>query len=84
MERTDIEKVVVTHAADVLELDPEEITTESSMVDLGANSLDIVEVVSLTMRELRIKVPRSELEDLENMSQLVDLLYHVKQQSLAA
>jgi acyl carrier protein len=45
------------------------------MKDLGVNSLDIVEVVSCTMRELRIKVPRSELSKLSNIDGLVDLLH---------
>ena len=45
-----------------------------SMKDLGANSLDIVEVVSCAMRELKVKVPRSELSKLTNMDGLVDLL----------
>ena len=31
------------------------------MLDLGANSLDIVEIVTNTMRELKIKIPRDEL-----------------------
>ena len=47
------------------------------MKDYGANSLDIVEVVSHTMRELRVKVPRTELSKLTNIDDLVDLLYEV-------
>ena len=47
------------------------------MKDLGANSLDIVEVVSRSMRELKVKVPRAELAKLTNIDGLVDLLYEV-------
>jgi len=54
-----------------------------SMKDLGANSLDIVEVVSLSMRELKVKVPRSELAKLTDMGGLVDLLYSVSQEARA-
>ena len=43
-----------------------------SMKDLGANSLDMVEVVSCAMRELKVKVPRSELTRLTNVDGLVD------------
>ena len=53
------------------------------MKDLGANSLDIVEVVSLSMRELKVKVPRSELAKLTDMGGLVDLLYSVSQEARA-
>ena len=45
-----------------------------SMKDYGANSLDIVEVVSGAMRELKVKVPRTELNKLTNLDGLVGLL----------
>lgn len=54
------------------EVEEDEITIEKSMVDLGANSLDIVEIVSNTMRELRIKVPRDELAQINTMDGLCD------------
>ena len=76
MEREEIVSVVRKHLADVVgDLKPSDIDTSRSMKDLGATSLDIVEVVSLTMRELKVKVPRSELSKLTNMDGLVDLLY---------
>jgi acyl carrier protein len=52
-----------------------------SMKDLGANSLDMVEVVSCAMRELKVKVPRSELSKLTNVDGLVDLLHAVAAKS---
>ena len=54
------------------DVDVEEVSPESSMRDYGANSLDIIEVVSATMRELEIRVPRSELSEIENIDQLAD------------
>jgi acyl carrier protein len=50
-----------------------EITEEKSMRDLGADSLEIVEVVSRSMRQLKVKVPRSELSTARNLQDLVDL-----------
>lgn len=50
----------------------EEIDTTSSMRDYGANSLDIIEVVSATMRELEIRVPRSELSQVTNIDELAE------------
>ncbi|MCZ7679271.1 MAG: phosphopantetheine-binding protein [Sandaracinaceae bacterium] len=61
-----------------------EIDTSRSMKDLGANSLDIVEIVSCSMRELRVKVPRSELAKLTNVDELVDLLFEVASQKKAS
>ena len=78
MVRTEIEAVVKRHLMDVVDdLTEADIDTTRSMKDLGANSLDIVEVVSCSMRELRVKVPRSELSKLTNIDGLVDLLYAV-------
>ena len=54
------------------DIDATDINPESSMRDYGANSLDIIEVVSCSMRELKIKVPRSELADISNIDQLAD------------
>lgn len=56
------------------EVDEKEITINKSMFDLGANSLDVVEIVSNTMRELKIKVPRDILAQVSSMQGLVDLL----------
>lgn len=68
--------VVVKHIVDICEdIEPESVTREASMKDLGASSLDIVEVVSCSMRELRVRVPRSELSNLTNIGGLVDLLH---------
>jgi hypothetical protein len=39
------------------------------------SSLDIVEVVSCSMRELKVRVPRSELAKLRDIGGLVDLLH---------
>ena len=76
MEREEIASVVRKHVAEVVgDINPSDIDTSRSMKDLGATSLDMVEVVSLAMRELKVKVPRSELGKLTNMDGLVDLLH---------
>jgi acyl carrier protein len=81
MTREDVLEVVTRHLVDTIEeLEGVEIDPAKSMKDLGANSLDIVEVVSCSMRELKVKVPRSELNKLENIHQLVDLLHKTVQE----
>ncbi len=83
--REKVTEVVKRHLVDTIEeLEGQEIDTSRSMKDLGANSLDIVEVVSCSMRELRVKVPRSELNKLENMDALIDLLLKVAEEKQAA
>jgi acyl carrier protein len=70
-----IRSTVLKYLARAVELDPATADTSLSMKDLGANSIDIVEVVSSSMRELRIKIPREELSRLTNIDGLVDLLH---------
>jgi acyl carrier protein len=75
MTRDHILGVVRKHLANAVEgFAPDAIDPSKSMKDFGANSLDIVEVVSASMRELKIKIPRSELSKLTNIDGLVDLL----------
>jgi acyl carrier protein len=76
MTREHVLEVVKRHLVDTIEeLEGVEIDPVKSMKDLGANSLDIVEVVSCSMRELKVKVPRSELNKLTNIQELVDVLH---------
>jgi acyl carrier protein len=76
MTREHVLEVVTRHLVDTIEeLEGVEIDPVKSMRDLGANSLDIVEVVSASMRELKVKVPRDQLNKLNNIDELVDLLH---------
>ena len=85
MTREHVLEVVKRHLVDTIEeLEGVEIDPAKSMKDLGANSLDIVEVVSCSMRELKVKVPRAELNKLENIDQLVELLHKSVQDKEAA
>jgi acyl carrier protein len=47
--------------------------THSLLKDYGADSLEVVEVVSRTMKELKVKIPRTALSEAKNIGQLVDL-----------
>lgn len=73
MNKEQIIEVITRNLLENLDdVDPATIDPEGSMRDYGANSLDIIEVVSCSMRELKIKVPRSELADVQNINQLAD------------
>jgi acyl carrier protein len=83
--REEVLEVVLRHLVDTVEeLEDVEIDPSQSMKDLGANSLDMVEVVSCSMRELKVKVPRAQLNSLANIDALVDLLHSTKADQLAA
>ena len=83
MEREQIASVVRKHLIEVVgDLKEADLDMSRSMKDFGANSLDIVDVVSSAMRELKVKVPRSELSKLTNMNGLVEILYASAQEKL--
>jgi len=71
--RANIERIVEEAAG-------HEITEGTSMVDLGADSLQIVEVVSRSIKELRLKVPRTELASARTVKDLLDLFERSAQQ----
>lgn len=80
MTKDDVFDVLKNYILEQLEDEVEEsdITIDKSMLDLGANSLDIVEIVSNTMRELKIKIPRDELAKIDTMDGLVNAMTEYK------
>lgn len=85
MTRDQIQAVVIKHLCDAVDgLKPESVDPDKSMKDLGANSLDIVEIVSSSMREIKVKIPRSELAKLTNITGLVDLLHRTATEKAAS
>jgi acyl carrier protein len=85
VDREEIASIVRKHLMEVVgDLKEADIDMSRSMKEFGANSLDLVDVVSSAMRELKVKVPRSELGRLTNMNGLVDLLYASVQEKLKA
>ena len=73
MTKNEIVEVIKQNIVENLDdVTAEEIETEKSMKDYGANSLDMIEVVSCSMRELNIKIPRAELADIQNIDELAD------------
>lgn len=55
-------------------LDLKDIDTSSRFDDLGAASLDIITIVSDSMRELKVKVPVEQLNKVANIDALIDAL----------
>ena len=61
--------------AEQLEIDPEEITPEATFLeDLGADSLDAVELVMAIESEFDISVPDEALEQLKTVQDLLDAI----------
>jgi acyl carrier protein len=72
MERQEILAVIEKHLVKSVPGITEKIEEQKTFMDYGANSLDIVEIVSGSMRELKVKIPRTELSDIKNIAGLVD------------
>ena len=65
-----------------LGVDPEEVTMEASFVnDLGADSLDTVELVMALEEEFNIEIPDEEAEKLDTVGKAIDDINKHKSQS---
>lgn len=74
MNRDLVESVVKRHIADSVDgVSESTIDIQKSLKDYGASSLDIVSVVSGAMRELKVKIPRSELKNIDSIDGLIDM-----------
>ena len=61
--------------ADQLGISEDEITMESSFEnDLGADSIDLVEIVMAIEAEYGFEVPEDEVEDIDTVSKAVDYI----------
>ncbi|GAA3273729.1 MULTISPECIES: phosphopantetheine-binding protein [Dactylosporangium] len=56
------------------ELEASQVTEEVSLTDLGANSIDRTDVVTMTMDDLGVSVPVGEFRDVRDIGSLARLL----------
>ena len=71
MEFEKLKKVI----ADVLNVDPEEITMETTFVDdLGADSLDVFQIILGLEEEFDIEIPAEEAENITTVEEAVNLI----------
>ena len=55
-------------------LEPEVISIEKNLKELGANSIDRMEVVTMSMEELGLKLPLMSFANVSNIEGLVEVL----------
>ena len=71
MELEKLQKII----AEVLNVDTEEVTPETTFVDdLGADSLDVLQIMMGIEEEFDIEVPADEVEQLESVGDAVELI----------
>ncbi len=71
MEFEKLKKVI----AEVLNVDPEEITPETTFADdLGADSLDVFQIIMGIEEEFDIEIPAEEAEKISTVEEAVELI----------
>lgn len=70
-----IEEQVINVVAEQLAVDKEKITRETSFVnDLGADSLDTVELIMELEEEFGLTIPESAAEQIQTVGQAIDFI----------
>jgi acyl carrier protein len=76
MEKQEILDVIKENLAAVVEgVSVDQIDPKKAMDEYGASSLDVIEMLSNSMRQLKLKIPRTELGHIKNIEELVDTFY---------
>jgi acyl carrier protein len=76
MDRNEALSKFTEAAVEVLAVDPSKVTLEASFSDdLGADSLDLVELVMALEETFDIEVAEDELKDIRTVGEAFDLIY---------
>jgi acyl carrier protein len=70
---------VATIIADKLSIDKKTITLQSTLQDLGADSLDIVEIIMKVEEQFGIEINDEEAEKLKNVQDVVEYIHRLRQ-----
>ncbi|MCL6590820.1 MAG: acyl carrier protein [Firmicutes bacterium] len=80
MNREDIFNLIVRISCEVLpDLEGHTFQPDDRLADLGANSVDRAEIVTMTLDTLSLEIPRIELFKAKNIGELADVLYEKMQ-----
>ncbi len=76
MMREKIFEVVRSTVLDVLvDFDQNMIDINKSLKDLGANSVDRIEIINSSIERLNVRLPLITFKDVKNIKELVDVIY---------
>lgn len=74
MTEAEVFEVVKRHIFNILDPPPEAVTIDKSLSDLGANSVDRMEIVTFSMEDLGLKIPLLSFAKVTNIESLVEVL----------
>jgi acyl carrier protein len=84
MSQQDLSDVVKRKTAEIIgNIAPDDLDTAKTLRSYGVSSLDLVELVSFLMRELKIKVARSELKKIGTTDELIAVFQNAAKQPVA-
>lgn len=76
MTENEIFDVVVGHTREILtELADHQFTSTDSLRELGANSIDRAEIITMTLESVEVSVPLVELAGAKNIGELVSIVH---------
>ena len=68
-------EVLKTAISNILKVDPNEITEETTFLgDLGADSLDVYQIVSGVEEELNITITAEDVEKITNVGEAIEVI----------
>lgn len=75
-------EVLKTAISNILKVDPNEITEETTFLgDLGADSLDVYQIVSSVEEELNITITAEDVEQITNVGEAVVVITKAEKNS---
>ncbi len=73
-------EVLKTAISNILKVDPNEITEETTFLgDLGADSLDVYQIVTGVEEELNITITAEDVEKITNVGEAVEVITKAEQ-----
>ena len=75
MDRNEALTKFTDNAVEVLAVDPSQVTLTTSFEDLGADSLDLVELVMALEETFEIEVAEDELREIRTVGEAFELIY---------
>jgi polyketide biosynthesis acyl carrier protein len=76
MSNQEVFDLIVKHTCEVVpELDGRVFQATDSLRELGANSMDRVEIIVMTLESLSLSIPLVELAGAENIGELASLIH---------
>nr|WP_297933275.1 acyl carrier protein [uncultured Lachnoclostridium sp.] len=80
MSKEEIFKVITESTVEIIpELEGTDFKMTDRLVDLGCNSIDRADIVSLTLESLDLRIPRVVLGKANNMGELAEVIYEEMQ-----